>query len=308
MPPPAAAARGRGGDDARMLSRFAPGAPHAEIQAALDQDGAVILTDRAAPALLDAIARELAPWLDRPIDDSPLHRNAFTGLRTLRTSALVAKSPGCRALVMDPDVLALVEAVLGPQCARVQLSFTQAIRIGPGEAAQVTHRDSTMYPFRRPGPEVFVNAIWALTDFTAETGATRIHPGSHRWEREPGPDDHDTAAEMPRGSVVVYLGSVWHGGGANTTADRDRTGLAFGYTLGWLRQEENQYLACPPEVARTLPIELQRLLGYADHYPFLGWSEGADAELLHGGAFRKRYATEIAGGAALSFSALKPPR
>jgi ectoine hydroxylase-related dioxygenase (phytanoyl-CoA dioxygenase family) len=199
---------------------------------------------------------------------------------------------------MHPVVLELVDRTLGPQCARFQLSFTQAIKIGPGERAQAVHRDTTMYPFRRPGPEAFVNAIWALTDFSADTGATRIFPGSHRWDegRLPTAEDECAPAEMPRGSVVVYLGSCFHGGGANVTESTHRTGVAFGYTLGWLRQEENQYLAVPPEKARALPIELQRLLGYAEHYPFLGWYEGADPEIASGGHFRKRYETALQGG------------
>jgi hypothetical protein len=264
----------------------------------LDREGYVIL-ERAAPAaLMDEIAGELAPWLSRPVDASPLPNNPFTGFRTLRTSALIAKSRGCGELALHPRVLELVERVLGPQCARFQLSFTQAIKIGPGERAQAIHRDTTMYPFRRPGPEVFINAIWALTDFTVANGATRVHPGSHAWERAPRAGDTTISAVMPRGSVIVYYGSVFHGGGANSTSDESRTGIAFGYTLGWLRQEENQYLAVPPEKARTLPIELQRLIGYADHYPFLGWHEGNDPEVTHGGTFRKRYATEVVGGSA----------
>jgi hypothetical protein len=282
-----------------MLSHFPPAAPHDEILAALDRDGAVVLEDRAPAAALDAIEAELAPWLDRPVDASPLGNNAFTGLRTLRTSALIAKSAGCRALVQHDDVLAIMDAVLGPQCARFQLSFTQAIKIGAGEAAQAAHRDTMMYPFRRPGPEVFVNVIWALTEFRRDNGATRIYPGSHRWDdaRVPSAADAWVAAEMPRGSALVYYGSVFHGGGANVTADAPRTGLAFGYTLGWLRQEENQYLAVPPELARTLPVPLQRLIGYGGHYPLLGWSEGVDLDVLNGGAVRKQYATAVVGGA-----------
>jgi hypothetical protein len=263
----------------------------------LDRDGYVILPELAPGSLLEEIERDLSPWLARPPEQSPLPNNPFTGFRTLRTSALIAKSRACGELAMHGRVLDLVERVLGPQCARFQLSFTQAIKIAPGERAQAIHRDTTMYPFRRPGPEVFVNAIWALDEFTADNGATRIHPGSHGWDRAPRADDTTVAAVMPRGSVVVYYGSVFHGGGANTTADRHRTGLAFGYTLGWLRQEENQYLAVPPEKARTLPVALQRLIGYADHYPFLGWHEGNDPEVTHGGVFRKRYATELVGGA-----------
>lgn len=286
-----------------MLAHFPNAAPHDELLAALDRDGAIVLDGRAAPAQLDLIARELAPWLDRPVDRSPLGNNAFTGMRTLRTSALIAKSAGCRELAQADEVLAIADAVLGPQCARFQLSFTQAIKIGPGEAAQAIHRDSTMYPFRRPGPELFINVIWALTDFRRDNGATRVYLGSHRWAdgRLPTAEDPWVAAEMPRGSAIIYYGSVFHGGGANVT-DEARIGVAFGYTLGWLRQEENQYLAVPPALAQTFPIPLQRLLGYGDHYPFLGWSEGADPDILHGGHVRKRYATDLIGGASRSLT------
>jgi ectoine hydroxylase-related dioxygenase (phytanoyl-CoA dioxygenase family) len=199
---------------------------------------------------------------------------------------------------MAPLVLALVDRVLGPQCARFQLSFTQAIAIGPGERGQAIHRDTSMYPFKRPGPEVFVNAIWALGDFTSDNGATRFFPGSHRWpdERAPTADDVQEPAAMPQGSVVVYYGSVYHGGGANVTEGATRTGIAFGYTLGWLRQEENQYLAVPPPVASRLPVALQRLIGYAEHHPFLGWFEGQDDPLFRGGTSRKQYSTAVVGG------------
>jgi ectoine hydroxylase-related dioxygenase (phytanoyl-CoA dioxygenase family) len=224
--------------------------------------------------------------------------NVFTGMRTLRTSALIRKSRACGELATNPVVLGLVDRVLGPQCARFQLSFTQAIKIGPGERAQAVHRDTTMYPFRRPGPEVFVNAIWAASPFTQANGATVVLPGSHAWpeDRLAHADDDRAYAEMPRGSCVVYYGSVIHGGGANATLGETRTGLAFGYTLGWLRQEENQYLAVPPDVAKGLPLELQRLIGYAEHYPFLGWAEGQDDALFRGGAFRESYATAVEGG------------
>jgi ectoine hydroxylase-related dioxygenase (phytanoyl-CoA dioxygenase family) len=276
---------------------------------ALARDGVVVL-ERALP--VEVLARaddELAPWLSRPVEESPVSRNAFTGMSTLRTSALIAKSRACGELAMAPRVLELVDGVLGPQCARFQLSFTQAIAIGPGERPQALHRDTSMYPLKRPGPEVFVNAIWALSDFTADNGATRFLVGSHGWPegRRPSRDDRQVAAEMARGSAVVYLGSCFHGGGGNRTADSRRIGIAFGYTLGWLRQEENQYLAVPPEVARRLPIDLQRLIGYAEHHPFIGWHEGQDDELFRGGRQRKQYATQIEGGESLALKTILDP-
>ena len=104
--------------------------------------------------------------------------------------------------------------------------------------------------------------MWAMSEFTEENGATRVIPGSNKWEDKLRPtNDQTVAAEMPKGSVLLYLGSLYHGGGANRS-DRPRRGINVGYTLSWLRQEENQYLACPPDVARELPEALARLAGY----------------------------------------------
>jgi len=109
----------------------------------------------------------------------------------------------------------------------------------------------------------FRSTMWAATDFTEEMGATRVIVGSHLWKDDPSEVDSalTTGAVMDKGSVLVYTGSLFHGGGANTT-DLHRIGINVGYSLGWLRQEENQYLACPPDIARTLPEGLLRLMGY----------------------------------------------
>jgi ectoine hydroxylase-related dioxygenase (phytanoyl-CoA dioxygenase family) len=262
----------------------------------LERDGAVIIEGLASAEAMAEIGRELAPWLTLPVEASPLGNDRFKGMRTLRTSSLIAKSAGCRTLAQSPRVLEVLDRVLLPQCAAYQLSWTQAIRIAPGELAQVVHRDTNMYPFARPGPECFVNSIWALTRFTADNGGTVIYPGSHRWDdaRMPGPDDVATSVAMEPGSVVLYYGSAHHGGGANQSAE-DRIGIGIAYTLGWLRQEENQYLACPPEVARDFSEPLQRLLGYAGHFPFLGWHEGAEPTRHDGSGQKKRYATALRG-------------
>jgi len=272
-------------------------APAERLVEVLERDGAVIVEGLATPAAMGRIGDELAPWLTLPIEKSPLGNDRFKGMKTLRTSSLIAKSPGCRDLATTPRVLEVLDRVLGPQCATYQLSWTQAIRIAPGEIAQVAHRDTNMYPFARPGPECFVNTIWALTEFTKENGGTVLYPGSHLWSdaRVPTPDDEVAHVEMAPGSVVIYYGSAYHGGGANVTTDRDRIGIGLAYTLGWLRQEENQYLACPPEIARDLPEALRNLIGYAGHYPFLGWHEGADPALHKGAGQRKKYTTSLKG-------------
>jgi ectoine hydroxylase-related dioxygenase (phytanoyl-CoA dioxygenase family) len=165
-----------------------------------------------------------------------------------------------------------VGAVLG-HATSFQLHLTQVIAIGPGEPMQRIHRDQwafDFFPFPR-GYEVQCNTIWALTDFTAANGATRVLPGSHRLDDGLDFREEDTEpAEMPAGSVLFYTGSLYHGGGANRSADV-RAGINITYAVSWLRQEENQYLSCPPEIARELPDDLLRLMGYARGAYALGY-------------------------------------
>jgi ectoine hydroxylase-related dioxygenase (phytanoyl-CoA dioxygenase family) len=230
-----------------------------EVAAVLTRDGALILDEAMPAAELEALTAELAPY----VTATEPGRDNFSGDRTTRTGALVARSPLTRPVVMDARILALCEAVLKPNCLRYQLHLTQVIRIMPGQTAQPMHRDRWAWGRGLPHLEPQLNTIWALTDFTAANGATQVVPGSVGWpdgrRAEPG---EIARAEMKRGSVLIYLGSVFHGGGANESQE-DRWGLNITYCLGWLRQEENQYLSCPPEVARTLEPELQALLGYA---------------------------------------------
>ena len=151
-------------------------------------------------------------------------------------------------------MLGALDRVLADHATSYQLHLTQVIDIGPAEPAQPVHRDQWAFDFFEfpAGFEVECHTMWALSEFTEENGATRVIPGSHTWADRLRPDPADTiAAEMPRGSVLLYVGSLYHGGGANHS-DAPRRGINVGYTLSWLRQEENQYLACPPEVARGL--------------------------------------------------------
>lgn len=226
---------------------------------ALEADGAAIVAGLADPGTIDAVAEELAPWIEK----SRFGREDFSGTRTQRTGSLITRSRTVRALVANPLVLDVAERILGPHCDRFQLHLTQVIRIGPGETCQPLHRDQWAFSRKLPTTmEYELQTLWALCDFTDENGATRVIAGSHRWEagRRPSPEE-TVGAAMSKGSVLLYLGSVYHGGGANRSADA-RSGLGIGYSLGWLRQEENQYLSVPPEVARELPEKLQRLIGY----------------------------------------------
>jgi ectoine hydroxylase-related dioxygenase (phytanoyl-CoA dioxygenase family) len=245
----------------------------------LDRDGAVIYERVLDSAAMDRIQAELDPYLGR----SYLGEGEFWGYKTKRISSLIAKSRSfAETVAINPTVLAVMDKLLAPHCERYQLHVTQAVNIGPGESEQILHRDDGLLPFVHPGPQALCNTMWSLTDFTAETGATRVIPGSHVWDDERLPRDTDeiVQAEMPRGSCLIYVGSVWHGGGPNRSADKWRIGMICGYSLGWLRQEENQYLAVPPAVAKDLPEQVQHLIGYKLHGSFLGWVEGQDPHIV----------------------------
>lgn len=254
------------------LTHLAADAPAAEVLAVLDRDGALILDDVLPEAEVDALVAELRPY----VEATPPGRDSFTGAQTTRTGALVARSPLTRPLVMDPRILALCDGLLKPNCHRYHLHLAQLIRIRPGQPAQAIHRDRWAWGRQMPGVEPQLNTIWALTDFTVANGATQVIPGSQVW-----PDDRKALpeeiarAEMKKGSVLIYTGTVFHGGGANVmaqgAADGDRWGLNITYSLGWLRQEENMYLSCPPEVARELAPELAALVGYAMSNYALGY-------------------------------------
>jgi ectoine hydroxylase-related dioxygenase (phytanoyl-CoA dioxygenase family) len=233
----------------------------ADIATVLREDGCVVISDLVSPGLMDRITTELEPY----VAATEVGPDEFLGHATRRTGALIARSPSARALVAHPKILETLDLSLGDHCSTFQIDLTQLVDIGPGEPAQPIHRDQWAFDhYRFPiGFEAEISTMWAATDFTEEMGATRVVLGSHRWEEDPSEVDPalSAGAVMAKGSVLVYVGSVFHGGGANTT-DVHRIGINIGYSLGWLRQEENQYLACPPEIARTLPEGLLRLMGY----------------------------------------------
>jgi hypothetical protein len=241
------------------LTHLPSPASAADVAAVLARDGAVIVDDHADPSLLDRFASEITPYVER----TPTGPDDFSGHNTRRTGSLIARSPASRQLVMDGLVLDTCQQVLA-HATSYQLHLTQVISIGPGEPAQPIHRDCWAYDFFTfpAGYEVQCNTIWALTDFTEENGATRVIPGSNHFEDKLRLTVEDSEpAEMSRGSVLFYTGLVYHGGGANRS-DAVRQGVNITYNLSWLRQEENQYLAVPLDIARTLDEDLLRLMGY----------------------------------------------
>jgi ectoine hydroxylase-related dioxygenase (phytanoyl-CoA dioxygenase family) len=242
-----------------------------EVVGALRADGGVIVERLFPERVIAAINQEVDARV-AAADPGMRHLNPaiqiFFGDRTKHVSGLAAVSRTFATEVMiHPLYLGVCDAILAPSCARYQLNLGHLLVRGPGAEAQYLHRDEDVWNLvPRPHPELQLASLVALVDFTADNGATRIAPGSHRWDRSRFPsDDEITQAVMPAGSVVIYLGSTIHGGGQNTTAEHWRRGVHLSYTLGWLRTEENNYLAVPPAVARELPRLCQEILGYAVH-------------------------------------------
>ena len=239
-----------------------------EIAQRLAEDGYVVVSGMIDDAGLQAAREDLS----RILATTHTGRNPFEGYSTQRVYALFAKTRTFDQAAIHPLLLDVLDRVLG----HYQLSAPVGIRIGPGEKAQVLHTDDMIYPIPRPHPPVVLNTMWPLDGFTRANGATRFIPGSHRWEagRQPAPDDEVRVAEMSPGSAMFYLGSLWHGGGANTT-DRPRLGVILEYAAAWLRQQENHCLAVPRATVRELPERLIELLGYNIYPPFVGYVDGS---------------------------------
>jgi ectoine hydroxylase-related dioxygenase (phytanoyl-CoA dioxygenase family) len=239
-----------------------------EIAARLADDGYVIVTDMMSGADVQTARADL----DRVLETTKTGRNPFEGYSTQRVYALFAKTRTFDQAATDPLLLDVLDRVLG----HYQLSAPVGIRIGPGEKAQILHCDDAIYPLPKPHPTVVLNTMWPLDPFTEENGATRFVPGSHRWEpgRHPTDADEVAMATMTPGSALFYLGSLWHGGGANQTST-PRLGVILEYAAAWLRPQENHCLAVPRDTVAGLPQRLQELLGYNIYPPFVGYVDGS---------------------------------
>ncbi|OBI52166.1 phytanoyl-CoA dioxygenase family protein [Mycobacterium sp. E796] len=233
--------------------------------AALDRDGYVIWENLLSPEECQRIRDEVTPWL------AHTGRNSFEGRRTQRIYSVLSRTRVCDRLADHPRVLAVLDRLL---MANYLLSALQAINIQPGESPQLPHHDDGFYPIPRPRDPLAAATIWAIDDFTADNGATVVLPGSHRWgRRPPGPDDPALPVVMPAGSCVFFVGTLWHGGGANTT-DRARLAITAQYCQPWLRPMEAFTLSIPRDVARTLSDDIKRMIGYSIHPPFVGAVDG----------------------------------
>ncbi len=247
------------------------------------REGYTIVENAIAPDLVDALNQAI-DGLERALDARPA-MNGFEGHRTVRIYNLLAHGAPFEQVPVHPHVLPIIEGVLDDGCLVSSLS---SIAIDPGEVAQPIHADDMVIPLDKPHRPIVCNSMWALTDFTEANGATRIAPGTHL---KPNPDygaPCDTiAAEMPKGSVLIWDGALWHGGGANKTGVR-RTGLAMNYCAGFIRQQENQQLGLSPEIVQGFSPRLQELVGYGVYRGLIGHiDKKSPAQVLNGGgAFR----------------------
>lgn len=243
----------------------------------IDEVGFTVVEDAIDPAGLESLRRALAEIED---EHQIGYRNtAFEGTRTVRIYNLLAYHRAFEAIPTSSAVLPIAEGVLDDQ---LQLSSLSAICLGPGQEAQPIHADTNMIPLPRPHVPITVNSMWALTDFTEANGATRIVPGSHRFDHNPdyGASYDTECAEMAAGSVIVWNSDLWHGGGQNRSDER-RDGIASYYCAGWVRQQENQQLGIPMDRIQQFDRRLQELCGFSVYQGIYGHIDNHDPiELL----------------------------
>jgi ectoine hydroxylase-related dioxygenase (phytanoyl-CoA dioxygenase family) len=254
-----------------------PSAKLDEHLARIATDGYTILERVLEPDLVDALSDDLLR-LESLFEVAPAG-NSFEGARTVRIYNLLALGALYEQVPVHPEVLPVVEGVLDAGCLVSSLS---SISIDPGERPQPIHADDQLIPLPKPHVPTVCNTMWALTDFTEANGATRIVPGTHLLDHSPdyGGEYESIAAEMPKGSVLVWVGSLWHGGGANTTDER-RVGIAMNYCAGWIRQQENQQLGIPREIAAHFSPRLRELCGYGIYNMLIGHiNKRSPAEML----------------------------
>ena len=259
-----------------------------DIIKAMEFNGAAVVENQVDSTIADIILGELREHFDKIEKGSD---SGFTGYRTRWVSRLLAISKSSAKLVDQTRVLEVADGILLKHCDNYRLGSLTAIEILPGEKEQVLHSDDGIYPLRIPGMQFQISAMWALDDFTEENGATRIVLGSHQnysantYHSEENIDyftpdakayqDNTVQAVMPKGSVLFYMGSTLHGGGENRT-DKARAGIINTYSLGWLRQEENQYLNVPKNIAKQYSKKVQKLMGYEVHRTLGSYHEAED--------------------------------
>jgi ectoine hydroxylase-related dioxygenase (phytanoyl-CoA dioxygenase family) len=247
--------------------------------ARIERDGYTIVENVFSSGLAQELLEDLGR-IERELNTRPA-RNRFEGNQTRRVYNLLSHGPLWSQIPVHSAVLPLVEEVLDQGCL---ISSLSSVAIDPGEAPQPIHADDQLHPLAKPHVSTVCNSMWALTDFTEENGATRLVPGSHLVDHSPnfGEAYATIPAEMSAGSVLIWHGSLWHGGGANQSA-QTRVGIAMNYCAGWIRQQENQQLGLSQELVRTFAPRLQELCGYGVYQGLIGHiDKNSPAHLLLG--------------------------
>ncbi|OUW33020.1 MAG: hypothetical protein CBD32_03490 [Actinobacteria bacterium TMED172] len=237
----------------------------------IEDQGYCIVEDAVDEDLMRKI-RDAVTRLEDENDVQP-RGNRAEGFATKRMYNLLAKDKAFWELPVHPNILPFAEHLLDEECL---LSGTTCMHIGPGEVHQGLHSDDGLVSVRRPRIPFMVTTIWAFTDFTEENGATRIVPGSHKFDHEPrkGEKVDHVPAEMKAGSVLIVNGGTWHCGGANNTQDEWRLGVSVQYCQGYLRQQQNQYYSLRPEVVKAMPERLAALCGFTLYKGIMGHVDG----------------------------------
>lgn len=233
----------------------------------LAEAGCLVVHDMCDAAVIADVKVELAEYVQAATADEDNPEDFYPG-KTHRVVALMHRSPTVRDLMMHPTVEQLGDRHLLDNCTKWQLNVSAALEVGPGARDQILHREENLYPyFPLPRPNLILASMWAMTDFTADNGGTQLVPGSHRWDGDRVAEPHEIVrAEMPAGSVLFWAGGTLHGAGANVTENDWRYGIILTYTLGWLRQEENQHVSIPLAEALALPDAVRTRLGFDMDY------------------------------------------
>lgn len=256
------------------ISHATVNTPAEDVEEILLRDGVVVIDNVVSEPAVEQILEDLHPWLSR----APTAEGEWLGKSTIRVHGLLRKSPTICENIANPHILSIVDRMLLPWCDKYQLSSCSITGIGPGEVPQELHRDNLIYPLANPSERIaHLTTFWALSEFRDDNGGTRVVPGSHTWGEDYVPTQEETVpVEMEKGSVVLFQGGLFHGGGANTTHDEWRVAMYMAYNLGWLKQEEVHFLVNPPEIACNFPKRVQQLIGYQMHSPWLGWYDLQD--------------------------------
>lgn len=263
--------------EVQSLRSVSPDTPLAEILGIVARDGGVIIKNFLTKEQIARFNADVEPAL-QALRPGSTHENEivqmFHGANTKRLTNLVTLSPTFRNEIIDHDLVhALCDATFLEESGTYWMTTAQVIEIGPGNDAQMLHRDlENWYPFvglGKNGPEACVNFLIAFTDFTEENGATRVIPGSHLWDdfEDRGTPEQTVPAVMEAGDALFFSGKTAHGGGANRTADEYRRAVSFAFNVGYLTGEEAYPFLVDLDVVKTLSPRVQRVIGFRSQYP-----------------------------------------